>query len=136
LPRDLQPTLPQPPETRAEPTKRLPGRHRRRRAGLVAVLTLVGLGSGAVFAAPELVDGVPAPAGEPGIEIPDVTGDRLDLAEEELTGLGLDIDAEGGGVFGVLVPENWEVCATSPVGGEQTEPGATVRVAVERPGAC
>ena len=63
-------------------------------------------------------------------------GARLDLAEQELSGLGLRSRTVGGGVLGILIDANWEVCATDPGGGEEVRPGATVELLVDRPGSC
>jgi hypothetical protein len=42
----------------------------------------------------------------------------------------------GGGLLGIVIDENWEVCKTSPEAGEGVRPGATVELLVDRPGAC
>jgi serine/threonine protein kinase len=120
-----------------EPTRALGARRRHRRiAALIATLTVIGFGVGAAFEFPALVDGGKGLAGEKAIELPDVGGERLDIAEQELRRLGLRTEREGGGLLGIVVPENWEVCETNPAGGDKTRPGATVRLAVDRPGAC
>ena len=62
--------------------------------------------------------------------------ERLDLAEQELSGLGLRSRTVGGGVLGILIDANWEVCETDPGGGEEVRPGATVELLVDRPGSC
>jgi PASTA domain len=46
--------------------------------------------------------------------VPDVTGERLDVAEDTLDALGLRYETAGGGDFGIVVRSNWVVCAQSP----------------------
>jgi serine/threonine protein kinase len=131
-------TRPLPTERLLEPTKALPRKPRRRRRirALIAAVAVIGLGAAAALEVPDLLDRGGAAAGEQAIELPDVAGERLDIAEQELRDLGLRIRREGGGLLGIVVPENWEVCDTNPEGGDDTEPGATVQVIVDRPGAC
>src|SRR5580765_2198472 len=47
-------------------------------------------------------------------EVPDVTGKRLDVAEDTLDSVGLRYRTAGGGTFGVVVRSRWIVCAQSP----------------------
>jgi len=61
--------------------------------------------------------------------VPDLRGERLDIAEERLDARGLDFEELGGGAFGILVRSNWYVCSQEP------RPGTTaqsVRLIVER----
>jgi beta-lactam-binding protein with PASTA domain len=51
--------------------------------------------------------------------VPELRGQRLDLAEARLDTIGLDSDTKGGGTFGVVVRSHWEVCD------EQPRPGVT-----------
>jgi serine/threonine protein kinase len=129
-------TLPLPTETLPEPTNVVPRKQQRFRriAALTAVLGVIGLGVGAAMEVPELADG--GGGGTQGIELPDLAGERLDIPEQELTDLGLRSRADSRGLFGIVVPENWEVCETDPAAGEEMRPGATVALAVDRPGAC
>jgi hypothetical protein len=53
--------------------------------------------------------------------IPDVRGQRLDVAEQLLRDRGLEYRELGGGTFGILVRSNWEVCDQDP------DPGARAR---------
>ena len=53
--------------------------------------------------------------------MPNVTGQRLDLAESNLQRAGFDptkIMIVGGGAFGVVVKSNWQVCTQAPGPGE------------------
>ena len=49
--------------------------------------------------------------------VPDVAGERLDVAVEELEDEGLAYEVIGGGAFGVVVKSNWRVCSQEPAGG-------------------
>jgi beta-lactam-binding protein with PASTA domain len=46
--------------------------------------------------------------------VPDVTGKRLDVAEDTLDASGLQYRTAGGGVFGIIVRSNWYVCEQAP----------------------
>jgi hypothetical protein len=48
----------------------------------------------------------------------DLVGERLDVAENELSGLGVSYTPVGGGVFGIVVKSDWVVCQTMPSGGQ------------------
>ena len=61
--------------------------------------------------------------------IPDLRGQRLDVAEHRLEAMGLDWEELGGGNLGILVRSNWTVCAQQPKPGRR---GPTVRLVVER----
>jgi beta-lactam-binding protein with PASTA domain len=61
--------------------------------------------------------------------VPDVRGQRLDVAERHLLDRGLDIDEIGGGALGVVVRSNWTVCAQEPPPGRRA---TTVRLIVDR----
>lgn len=60
---------------------------------------------------------------------PDVTGLRLDLAQDRLEAVGLGYDTVGGGTFGVVIRSHWFVCEQEPKAGEVTK---TVRLVVAR----
>ena len=61
--------------------------------------------------------------------VPDVTGERLDVAEDTLDAAGLHHDAVGGGAFGIILPSRWTVCREIPgPGARATE----VTLVVER----
>ncbi len=61
--------------------------------------------------------------------VPDLRGDRLDVAEHQLEAMGLEWEEIGGGNLGILVRSNWRVCAQQPKPGRR---GTTVRLVVER----
>ncbi|GEA81349.1 hypothetical protein CUD01_17930 [Cellulomonas uda] len=65
-------------------------------------------------------------------QMPDVTGLRLDkaLAVIESAGFMDDVDVTGGGLFGVVVESNWQVCEQSPARGEKMT--TTPRLTVDR----
>jgi Protein kinase domain/PASTA domain len=132
-------TIPLP--TATAPTERQPrgrGRRRLRRIviPLIALLVAAALTFGALIAVPKLTDS-DNPAPKPnGVTVPSLVGQPLDVAEQRLDDLGLASTEEGGGIFGVLIPSDWEVCATSPSADSTVRPGATVRLLIDRPGAC
>jgi serine/threonine protein kinase len=131
---------------REPPTETLPkrarGRRRRRgwrRAAVLILLALAGLGAAAFVGVPKLdeSDAPPIEQSEPsGVTVPFLIGLPLDVAESELDALGLESDRIGGGLFGVLVPEDWEVCDTAPAPDEVVPPGSTVELRIDRPGSC
>jgi serine/threonine protein kinase len=133
LPETVRPSRdPDPP-----PTDPLPRRGKRRRwAWAVAILAVIAaLGVGAVIAVPKLSDSgrTPVPAG---IAIPPLAGQPLDVAQQRLDALGLQSTEDGGGLFGVLVPSDWNVCQTSPGAGTRVRKGSTVSLLIDRPGVC
>jgi FlaG/FlaF family flagellin (archaellin) len=66
------------------------------------------------------------------VTVPSVDGERLDVARVHLNDAGLGVRVIGGGTFGVVVEENWTVCATEPSGGAAAEKGDRIRVIVDR----
>lgn len=46
--------------------------------------------------------------------VPEVTGERLNVAEDTLDANGLRYRTAGGGIFGIVVRANWVVCEQSP----------------------
>ena len=46
--------------------------------------------------------------------VPDVTGERLDAAEDALDAAGLRYRTVGGGTFGIVIRSRWIVCRQSP----------------------
>ena len=61
--------------------------------------------------------------------VPDVRGQRLDLAEDRLDAGGLDWEEIGGGNLGVAIRSHWWVCDQQPSPGKLAR---TVRLVVER----
>jgi beta-lactam-binding protein with PASTA domain len=61
--------------------------------------------------------------------VPDVRGDRLDVAEQQLGDRGLDFEEVGGGAFGIVVRSNWRVCDQDPRAGRTAR---SVRLIVDR----
>ena len=61
--------------------------------------------------------------------VPDVRGQRLDLAEARLDARGLRWEEVGGGVFGVVVRSNWYVEDQIPLPGKRA---TKVRLVVVR----
>jgi hypothetical protein len=134
-------TLPLPAAT--APTDRLPRRRRgaRRRLRRIALLLLAfliaaGLTVAALIVVPKLTDSGGSPQEPSGVAVPSLVGQPLDIAEQRLDDLGLRSTEEGGGIFGVLIPSGWEVCATSPPADAMVRPGALVELLIDRPGAC
>ncbi|HKH40573.1 MAG TPA: serine/threonine-protein kinase [Solirubrobacterales bacterium] len=124
------------------PTDRLPRRRRKPRRlrriliPLIALLVAAALTFAALIAIPRLTDSDdPAPRAN-GVTVPSLVGQPLDIAEQRLDELGLQSTEEGGGIFGVLIPSDWQVCGTSPSADSTVRPGATVRLLIDRPGAC
>jgi beta-lactam-binding protein with PASTA domain len=50
--------------------------------------------------------------------VPDVTGERLDVAKSEMSDAGYDTEEIGGGAFGIIAESNWTVCETDPAPGD------------------
>jgi serine/threonine protein kinase len=119
------------------PTDPLPRpRKRRRWVWAVAILAVIAaLGVGAVIAVPKLSDSGKTPV-PTGIPIPSLAGQPLDVAEQRLDALGLRSTEEGGGLLGVLLPGDWNVCQTSPGPGTRVRRGTTVSLLIDRPGVC
>lgn len=64
-----------------------------------------------------------------GHAVPNLVGERLDVAEDKLDQLGLSYKEIGGGTFGIVVRSNWTVCQTEPASGGAA---ARVRLIVDR----
>ena len=64
--------------------------------------------------------------------VPDLVGQRLDVAKDRLARAGFDVDVTGGGLFGIIEESNWEVVEQDPRAGEQLEQGSTVHIRVEK----
>jgi beta-lactam-binding protein with PASTA domain len=61
--------------------------------------------------------------------VPDVRGERLDVAQERLDEERLEYERVGGGTFGIVVEANWRVCDQEPKPGERA---TRVRLVVDR----
>jgi hypothetical protein len=72
----------------------------------------------------------PAPASSSAVTLPDVVGQRLDVAELHLDDLHIRYREVGGGTFGVVVASNWTVCEQEPAAGA-SNPGR-VNLIVDR----
>jgi hypothetical protein len=81
---------------------------------------------------------VPAPATTtPGTVVtrtlvPDVVGQRLDIAKRQLQARQFEVDVDGGGVLGVIRERNWHVTEQHPAAGVYLEQGSSVRIKVEK----
>jgi hypothetical protein len=60
--------------------------------------------------------------------VPDVVGERLDVARSDAEAAGYDVEVLGGGVFGVVVEANWSVCEQRPEPGAPEEDSVTLIV--------
>jgi Protein kinase domain/PASTA domain len=129
-------TEPTPVRTREVPAAP-PRRRRRRILAAGAVGLIAALGAAAAIEVPRLSDGGGNPPAKPaGIEVPSLAGEPLNLAQRRLEELGLRSSEVGGGLFGVLIPSEWDVCETSPPAGTDVRRGSTVELLVDRPDVC
>jgi len=87
----------------------------------VAMLVVVAAGCGAG-----------EDASSPAVVMPDVTGQQLDVALSDIERADIDDEVEilGGGVLGVVVESNWQVCEQLPAAGEEV--AAAPRLTVDR----
>ncbi len=72
----------------------------------------------------------PAPRQASAVTLPDVVGQRLDVAELHLDDLHIRYREVGGGTFGIVVRSNWTVCEQEPAAGA-SNPGR-VNLIVDR----
>jgi hypothetical protein len=70
------------------------------------------------------------------VTVPYVMHLRLDQAEGKLRNHHLRYKAHGGGVFGIIVKHDWEVCFQSPRPGKRVPTKTRVGLYVARPGQC
>jgi serine/threonine protein kinase len=131
------------PQAVTAPTDRLPRRRRKPRRRLrriliplIALLVAAALSFAALVAITRLNDSDSSPRKPTGVTVPSLVGQPLDVAEQRLDDLGLHSTEEGGGIFGVLIPSDWNVCATSPPADSTVRPSSTVRLLIDRPDAC
>ena len=119
-----------------------PGRGRRKLGFILALLAIVALAVVGAIEAPRLSrsTGMATAGGDSGspsgVTVPSLAGQPLDVAEQRLDDLGLHPSEQGGGLFGVLVPSDWDVCETSPGAGSVVSPGSTVELTIDRPDVC
>jgi hypothetical protein len=64
--------------------------------------------------------------------VPNVVGERLDLAKERVRRTGFLALVDGGGLLAVLRDRSWQVRSQDPEAGHSEEVGSTVRLRVER----
>ena len=128
------------------PTDPQPRLRRRGRAFafILALLAIAALAVVGAVEAPKLSrsHGTATTSGTAGtpstsnVTVPSLAGEPLDVAEQKLDDLGLNPSEEGGGLFGVLDPSNWNVCETSPAADSVVPPDTTVHLRIDRPGIC
>jgi hypothetical protein len=63
--------------------------------------------------------------------VPDLAGARLDLAERLLDRSGIPYDTDGGGLLGVILPQDWIVCSSNPGPGTTLPTNVPVTLAVD-----
>jgi serine/threonine protein kinase len=119
------------------PTDPMPRKRKRRwlLRALIALVVIGALATAAMITVPKLSDSGKTPT-PTGIEVPALAGQPLDVAEQRLDSLGLRSTEVGGGIFGILIPSDWNVCRTSPGPGTRVKRGATVNLLIDRPGIC
>src|SRR5262245_44633600 len=124
--------------TERQPRRRRTGRGRKSRFLIPLLTTLIaaGLTFTALLVVPKLNDSSSPPRQPSGITVPSLAGQRLNVAEQRLTDLGLQSNEVGGGLFGVLVPSDWEGCRSSPAADATVRRGSTVQLSIDRPGSC
>jgi hypothetical protein len=66
------------------------------------------------------------------VTVPNLTDERLDVAEDQLASKSLRYTEIGGGTFGVVVPSNWTVCETRPAAGAEVKKGTRVKLIIDR----
>ncbi len=64
--------------------------------------------------------------------VPDVAGERLDVAHQRLERAGFMVKEQDGGLFGTIVDSNWEVAEQDPAADTLLERGSTVRIKLRR----
>lgn len=64
--------------------------------------------------------------------VPQLVGERLDVARDRLKRAGFDPDVEGGGVLGIINDSNWQVVTQNPGPGVMLEQGSSVEIRVEK----
>ena len=64
--------------------------------------------------------------------VPNVVGQRLDVAKRQLELRKFEVDVDGGGILGVIRESNWHVTEQRPAPGTYLEQGSSVRVKVDK----
>ncbi|MBA2505371.1 MAG: PASTA domain-containing protein [Thermoleophilaceae bacterium] len=64
--------------------------------------------------------------------VPDVTGERLDVARERIERQDFLVEIEGGGALGVIQDENWKVVSQTPPPETSLESGSNVTLVIDR----
>ena len=64
--------------------------------------------------------------------LPDVTGERLDIARERIERQDFLVEIEGGGALGVIQEDNWKVVSQTPPAQTALESGSTVTLVIDR----
>lgn len=64
--------------------------------------------------------------------VPDVMGQSLDVALDRVARAGFEADVDGGGFFGVIDEENWEVVSQTPPPGGYLEQGSSISLEIDR----
>jgi hypothetical protein len=102
------------------------------------VLLVAAVAGGGLEPARTVVERVTVPAAtRPGpvittTTLPQVVGERLDVARERLERQDFAVELDGGGLFGVLSEENWVVVAQAPAAGARREVGSRVVLTIDR----
>ena len=65
-----------------------------------------------------------------------MTGSYLNVAENRLAASHLIPVEKGGGIFGIIIKADWQVCIQSPSPGRTVAVGSRVTLFVSRPGRC
>jgi hypothetical protein len=107
---------------------------------LVGVLFVVALGIGQAQEPPARTVTVPSRAptltGDETVvtktAVPDVVGERLDVARDRVERAGFMVEEEDGGLFGSIVDSNWEVVEQDPAPDTALERGSTVHLELDR----
>ncbi|MDO8210717.1 PASTA domain-containing protein [Conexibacter sp. CPCC 206217] len=107
---------------------------------LVGVLLVVALGIGQAQEPPArtitVVSRAPALSGDETVitktAVPDVVGERLDVAHDRLKRAGFMVKEEDNGLFGTVIDSNWEVKEQDPAAGTALERGSTVHIKLDR----
>jgi hypothetical protein len=101
-------------------------------AGVLITLALGGGGSNQVRTVTVTTHPPPDATLVAKTAVPNVVGERLDVAKDRVRRTGFIVLVEGGGLLGVIRDRNWQVESQDPVGGQVLQTGSTVHLRVER----